>query len=289
MFFREEPISLAIALLEKHLPTSHFDIEGYDISKKLLSKAEIGSYGTNSFRGRDLSFREKYFNQVGSEYQVNKSVKRLIKFSYANLFDATFYLQKRQLYDVIFCRNLFIYLNRTARKRAFDIFKRLLIPEIGVLVVSPAETKLARSMGFELLHNLRDCAFLNKRIEIKLPKKPIEEPYIEEKPPEKPKKEIDVELLKKALSFADSGEFEEAANLCLEFIKKYGPDPEAYFLLGLIQHAKGHEEEAEELFKKAIYLNPKHYEALVYLNLLAVKRGDEKQAELYRQRIENLK
>ena len=45
----------------------------------------------------------------------------------------------------------------------------------------------------------------------------------------------------------------------------------------------------EKLFRKALYLDPNHEEALLFLSLLAEKTGDIKEAKNLRQRIERLK
>ena len=57
----EEPYSLVMALLDAGVAPERFQIEAVDISARALARAERGVYGKNSFRGKDLAFRDRYF------------------------------------------------------------------------------------------------------------------------------------------------------------------------------------------------------------------------------------
>src|SRR3984957_20432818 len=72
----EEPFSTAMALLDSGLPPSRFYIDAIDISTRAISWAERGVYGKNSFRAKDLSFRDRYFEPVERGYRVADGVRR---------------------------------------------------------------------------------------------------------------------------------------------------------------------------------------------------------------------
>ena len=91
-------------------------------------------------------------------------------------------------------------------------------------------------------------------------------------------------LIQRAMNEADKGNFEASLQACVTYIQQFGASAEVYYLQGLIDQALGREEKAEECFKKAIYLQPSHYEALVCLSLLYESRGEFHQAELFRKR-----
>jgi chemotaxis protein methyltransferase WspC len=57
----EEPCSLAMALLDAGVASERFQIKAADISARAIARAERGVYGKNSFRGKDLAFRDRYF------------------------------------------------------------------------------------------------------------------------------------------------------------------------------------------------------------------------------------
>jgi len=81
----------------------------------------------------------------------------------------------------------------------------------------------------------------------------------------------------------------EATRICEEYLDQYGTSAQAFFLLGIIYDAAEDTKQAEKLFRKAIYLNPKHEEALVFLSLLAERQGEEKKTKTLKQRVKRLK
>jgi chemotaxis protein methyltransferase WspC len=58
--------------------------------------------------------------------------------------------------------------------------------------------------------------------------------------------------------------------------------------MGLIDQALDRPDEAEEMFMKALYLDPHHYDALLHMTLLSDKKGDEARALVFRDRIKRL-
>ncbi|MEW6496577.1 MAG: CheR family methyltransferase [Cyanobacteriota bacterium] len=142
----EEPLSIAIALLEAGLSSKHFSIDAVDISQKALHIAQQGIYGRNSFRGETVNFRQRYFTQVGNKYQVHEFVRSTINFIRGNLLQPLFFLEKTP-YDVIFCRNVLIYFDYSAREQAIQVLDRLLMKK-GVLFVGHSETSAIPPLKF---------------------------------------------------------------------------------------------------------------------------------------------
>jgi chemotaxis protein methyltransferase WspC len=142
----EEPYSLAMALLDTGLAPQHFRIDAVDISQKALHWARGAVYGSHSFRGDDLVFRERYFEHNTEGYRICERVRPMVTFMYGNILDAHF-LADQEPYNVIFCRNMLIYLDEPARSRAMKVLDRLLTPE-GLLCVGYAETGLFRASGY---------------------------------------------------------------------------------------------------------------------------------------------
>ncbi len=85
-------------------------------------------------------------------------------------------------------------------------------------------------------------------------------------------------LLTQAQQLADAGRFAAAQAQCERALSAQGPSSRTYYLMGLIDDAAGREVEAEAFYRKALYLEPEHYEALVQLSLLEKKRGDARAA-----------
>ena len=80
----------------------------------------------------------------------------------------------------------------------------------------------------------------------------------------------------------------EAAALCEAHLRERGPTAEAYNLLGLVRDASGKTDDAADQYRKALYLEPNHHEALVHLALLLQKQGDAAGAQRLQRRASRL-
>jgi chemotaxis protein methyltransferase WspC len=96
--------------------------------------------------------------------------------------------------------------------------------------------------------------------------------------------EQDAELLQQAFKLADQGHLDEAANLCEILLKQQTLQADAHYLLGLIREAAGNPDEAEKMFRKAVYLDPGHYQALAHLSVICRRQGDTGGAQRFHER-----
>ena len=81
-------------------------------------------------------------------------------------------------------------------------------------------------------------------------------------------------LLDDATQLANRGELAKAAEICRRCLKESPTYARSYFLLGLIAEVEGKSVEAEEHYKRALYLDSQHSEAMVHMALLLEARGD---------------
>ena len=308
----EEAYSIVMALLDAGLTGERFRVDGIDISRRALALAERAVYGKNSFRGNDLDFRGRYFEATAQGYRLSDHVRRQVRFQAGNLF-ATDFMPDVESYDVVFCRNLLIYFDRATQDRAIKILERLLRPQ-GVLFVAPSETGLLLSHEFvsanlplafafrkpsmnasgkqaEAMAQAR-LASLKKRGRMIKPAtnpKPIRAfsasalstpnslPVIAAAG--EPKMGMD-----EAARLADQGRFVEAAKCCETYVLKNGPSAQAFHLMGLVRDATGNHPEATTYYRKALYLDPDHHEALIHLALLMEQQGSAAGARALRDR-----
>lgn len=82
------------------------------------------------------------------------------------------------------------------------------------------------------------------------------------------------QMLDNATRLADQGELKAAAELCKRCLAEKPSHARAYFLLGLIAEVQGNAPDAEQNYKRALYLDSKHQETMVHLALLLESRGD---------------
>ncbi|MEG3850176.1 CheR family methyltransferase [Microcoleus sp. herbarium19] len=135
----EEPYSIAIALLEAGLNPRNFSIDAADISKVAIKKADRAVYGRNSFRDKNLDFRDRYFTELeGNLYQLNNLVRRKVNFIQGNILDS-YFLVHQIPYDVIFCRNVLIYFDNAGRSQTVQLLNRLL-KKSGILFLGHSES-----------------------------------------------------------------------------------------------------------------------------------------------------
>jgi chemotaxis protein methyltransferase WspC len=90
--------------------------------------------------------------------------------------------------------------------------------------------------------------------------------------------------LEQAEYLADRGELEAAAAICKRLLAEGVHDPGVYALLGVIGESAGDAASAEEFFRKALYLDPYHYESLMHMSLILERDGDVEGSRLYRGR-----
>jgi chemotaxis protein methyltransferase WspC len=303
----EEPYSLAMTLLGMDAPPPVETINAVDVSPRALEIAAQGIYRENAFRGADLAFHDCYFRPHPQGYELNPEVRRMVRFLRGNLLDPEL-LRTEAPYDVVFCRNLLIYLDREARRRALQTLDRLLAPE-GVLFLGHAEHPRDGEPRFVLMGEPGAFAFRRAVAKEMLDPPPVRTVARKAPPPAsspKPQRRdvtarrhprgtdqqtppaagapLAPGLLDEAAALAGAGQGEQAAELCERALREGGPSAAAFFLLGMIRQTLGDPGAAEGCFRKTIYLEPKHDEALLALALLAERRGDARGAAAYRRR-----
>ena len=305
----EEPYTLAMTLHGIGLSPDRFQIDAVDISERVLALAREGVYGRNSFRSHNLDFRDCYFEEVPQGHRVSDDIRRQVSFRQANLLDPDF-MPTSHIYHYIFCRNLLIYFDRPTQEQAIKVLKRLVVPG-GLLFVGPAESGLA--MNHRLVSAKMPLAFAFRRSTavtgaVALRKKtiklaqairsvvagslPTPIPTVAALPPTpapaEPQK-TELEDLEFAQRLADDGQWEEATRICENHLQKHPPTAKAFCLLGVICDAGGEDEKARHYYRKALYLDPNHYEALMHLAYSTEKNGDAAAAQNLRARADRVK
>ena len=117
----EEPYSIAIALLEAGVSPSNFHILGIDINSKAISKAQEAIYGERNIRNLSPQIIQKHFTRRDEKYMINHSLKSLVSFKIANLFDSSFTSIGK--FDFVFSRNMLIYFDKETKLKAKSILE----------------------------------------------------------------------------------------------------------------------------------------------------------------------
>lgn len=149
----EEPYSLAMTLL-KYLPKlAGIDIKilGTDISTRVLKQATRGIYSPDRVKSIPAlglnTFFDKFKQEDGAYYQVKDSVRKLITFRQLNLMDP---FPLKEIFDVIFCRNVMIYFDRAHQASLVNKFYHCLKPG-GFLLIGHSESLTGIDQAFEYI------------------------------------------------------------------------------------------------------------------------------------------
>jgi chemotaxis protein methyltransferase WspC len=92
------------------------------------------------------------------------------------------------------------------------------------------------------------------------------------------------DTLQAAHALADSGRLTEAAAAINAYLEQHAPHADAFYLLGVLADANGDTNLARGQYRKALYLDPQHAEALAHLATLLELEGDRDGARRLMQR-----
>lgn len=308
----EEPYSIAMALFDAGLQAPQFKVDAVDISPLSLQRARRGVYGKNSFRGDQLGFRERYFSPVEDGYLIQERIGEQVGFQAGNLLDPALPMA-RSAYDFVFCRNLLIYFDLDTQRRGFEALKRMTHHD-GVLFIGPAEGSLLVRMGMASIGIPQSFAFRHRPADTELPaahampapasptlsaaqpvkanttsssRPPITQPVKRSERLSGPvhatpgrlllsssaSVEADI-LLVSIQNLANEGKTAEARIVCERYLQRYEPVAPVFYWLGLLSEVAGDVIAAQGFYRKALYLQPQHPEALAQLAALLAARGD---------------
>ncbi|MBU8899164.1 protein-glutamate O-methyltransferase CheR [Corallococcus sp. M34] len=155
----EEAYTLAM-LLKESRRFDEWDVEVYgtDISRRVLATARRAEYGPSALRATAPELLERYFVPLpGNRVRVRDDVRAWVSFGHQNLLDeASSQLVARM--DVVFCRNVMIYFDQSARRRVLRIIRDRLNPG-GYLLLGHSENLLNLGADFELVHLRGDLVY----------------------------------------------------------------------------------------------------------------------------------
>ncbi|MEB2855402.1 CheR family methyltransferase [Pseudomonas atacamensis] len=292
----EEPYSIAMALLDAGLKPHQFKVDGMDISPLSVDKARRAVYGKNSFRGQDLQFRDRHFMPEQDGHRVNEYVREQVRWQVGNVLDPTL-LASEPAFDFVFCRNLLIYFDQPTQKQVFEVLKRLTHVD-GVLFIGPAEGSLLGRLGMRSIGIPQSFAFSRHSEPHPEPlptPKPVavpasqpmrsapspapvrNRPFAAVTPLPVTKKTANPDaatLLAQIAALANEGKSADARAACEDYLRSHEPVAQVFYWLGLLSDVAGLSLEAQGYYRKALYLEPQHPEALMHLAALLQAQGD---------------
>ncbi|CAM3736104.1 putative biofilm formation methyltransferase WspC [Pseudomonas reidholzensis] len=290
----EEPYSISMALLDSGMNPQQFGIDGLDISPNSVARARQAVYGRNSFRGSDQAFRERHFSECDEGHRLHEQVSRQVSLQVGNVLDPTLKSRDGQ-YDFVFCRNLLIYFDVPTQRRVFEVLKQLTHAQ-GVLFIGPAEGSLLARLGMRPLGIAQSFAYVRQADAPTPPASPPAAiarplpaalPAPRSMPPvtrpvrslampasDNQAGENQAELLASIARQANAGDSAQARLGCEQYLRRFAPKAQVYYWLGLLSDTEGDTPNALIHYRKALYLEPQHPEALIHLAALLASQGD---------------
>jgi chemotaxis methyl-accepting protein methylase/chemotaxis receptor (MCP) glutamine deamidase CheD len=209
----EEPYSIAMFLdnLKKKNPNfPDYEIFASDIDKSAIDIAKKGIYGEDILNDIPKIYETTYFAKKsqnnGPKYVICKEIKDQVEFIEEDLTKGQ---KKHQKYDIIFCRNFLIYINKKSRKKVMQIFENH-SKKVCLLVLGKTETLIEPDSIFKSFDSqnhfyIKDKSNLIDRFKaedeqkIKQPLKQIKKRQKQVKPLKKPQKKYFKEPLEKKI------------------------------------------------------------------------------------------
>lgn len=328
----QEPWSMAMQFAWTGWTADQVAIDALDLNQASLAAMKTRLYKNFSRRESNQEANlmlDHYTRPLADGFEVDPQLVKYVKIHHGNILDP-------QLdptgcgakYDVIFSRNLFIYLDIPSRAKAMANLLRLLDKD-GILYFGHAEGSVIEGHGLVPWNSSFTFAFTRSKSvpvsnEVKPvrldrntvvtpanaptipapPKKQNVDPkpknftssgkYAESKKETPPQKAIAPppsgvdDQIAKAQMEADAGNLANAAILYQGLLKNQPMNGKLWRMAATVEQARGQAEEAIRMYDRALYLDPKDAETLRMLSLIRRQRGEIARAEQLERRLASL-
>ena len=301
----EEAYSAAITLLEAGLAPADIDVLGIDVSQAAIRRASDGEFRASALRGQPLPAPWLHAADDGS-LVADPVLRRCVRFRVGNALDPKL-LHGEPSFDVVFCRNLLIYLHPDARQQ---LVHTLLAAAREPALVLAGQAEVLSSLSSALrpyeggcplsfIHAPRaaDAAAAGLATPRAAPPA-VRRPAAT--PPAPPARQApvplppvvadpDQDVVARARQLADAGHLDQARAACVAHLVTRPTDVAALYLLGLLASAAGDTEAADRAFTQVLYLDRDHLDAVEQRVALAERRGATDQARDLRARAARLR
>jgi chemotaxis protein methyltransferase CheR len=310
----EEAYSIAIALC-KNIPDIkdwNITILATDINPHSLKKASGGVYGEWSFRNAPQWLKERYFRKTNAGHEILPNIKKMVSFSYHNLAEDPYpsLLNNTTAIDIIFCRNVMMYLSRECAQAVVQNLHRCLV-ENGWLIIGPVDASvlalsLFQTINFPGATMYKKTGAREQRTEVSKETKKIERIESEKGRIGEPAKrgagapvtnleKVDAplprfsaspvptspvpDLCLEARILANEGKLDDALECCERAISAERLNPSLYYLHATILQEMGRLDEAVSSLKRTLYLDNKFALAHFTMGHLLQQQGRGRESE----------
>lgn len=148
----DEAYSLGIVVTESAIDASwDVSIRAVDVNPSMLEKAVRAQYSTWALRETSAEVQRRWFRPEGRDVLLAEEARMRVRFEERNLAQDDPELWPPESYDIVFCRNVLMYLLPETAQRVIERITRSLVPG-GFLFLGHAETLRGLSQSFHLRH-----------------------------------------------------------------------------------------------------------------------------------------
>ncbi|GAA4938202.1 CheR family methyltransferase [Actinoplanes utahensis] len=298
----EEAYSLAIsAVAGRPSPDWIVSVTGVDANREMLARARSAVYSEWSLRDTPAEVRERWFQDTPEGFRVVPEVTSTVRFAEHNVATDDPQLWHPGRYDVIFCRNLLMYLTGEVAAALVRKTTRALT-EGGYLFLGHTDSLGSRPDGLTVCH-AGGTVYYRRRADpavaasaataaagstapVTRAADPVARPapipddwrrafglLREDRFAEALEVVGDHDMLLRGVLLAQLGRVTEARATAHRLIDAGGPQPDAHQLLGVC-HELDCADQAVGQYRLAAYLDPLFAMPRLRMGLLARRRGD---------------
>jgi chemotaxis protein methyltransferase CheR len=305
----EEAYTLAM-IVEQHVPEWwQTAIVGLDVDRAVLRQAMAGRYSSWSLRETPEAERLRWFRPAGDDVEIDPRLRGRVRFVEHNAALDDPVLFAGGVYDVVFCRNLLMYLTPEAARGVVARVTKALAPG-GYLFLGHTDSLGSRPAGLQVHHS--HGAFYYERVPAPRVSGPVavsvpgslpeRAPQVRPRPRERALRLVREERFAEALQVLDAvegaeadradawlvrgcvlahlGDTGRAAELCHRLLERDALYADAHQLLADCYEGDEDHESAQRHHSIAAQLEPGFAMPRLRLGLLARRRGDRRTAEL---------
>lgn len=271
----EEAYTLAI-ILEEHGLADRAELLATDISEEALRTARAARYRAWSLRGVDVERRQAYFRERGDRFALHDRFVERVTFRRLNLVADPYPAPPAGGFDVIFCRNVLIYLTPEAIDRVVARLTAALAPG-GWLITAATDPHLTSVPGLQLAAT--DDAIGYRRVAASPPTPggaPTRSglPHAATEPSLRPPRRAQQPRAKTQTAATTPKDASPTRTARPHARAVDDPDAETEYRRAAGFLAEGHWEDAARAARSALYLDPELVVAQIVLGRAALHLGD---------------
>ncbi|MDG6109946.1 methyltransferase domain-containing protein [Dactylosporangium aurantiacum] len=301
----EEAYTLAMVTAERVDPRWDVSITGLDVNRGALRVAAAGRYSRWSLRETPAAAQHRWFRTVAEGVEIDERLRGRVRFLEYNAANDDPLLFAPDTYDVVFCRNLLMYLTPATAAALVARTTRALAPG-GYLFLGHTDTLGSRPPALTVQHS-HGTFYYQKGVRHQQPPEPRPAQPVRRRVHHQPRQRDHVLHLVQEERFGDAlaaldgigtaeadrpdvmlvrgavlahlGDTGRAAAVCRRLLDRDALNPDAHHLLAECLEGDGETATALEHHRMAAHLDAGFAMPRLRLGLIARRRGDLGTAE----------